>query len=558
MTEQELAISCARGDRTAQQELYEQYGSRILALCRRYAADPADAEDLMQDSFIKIFRVIGRFQWTRPGSLYSWMARITINLAFDSAKRRRSLARQLVDVDDLKEDIPEETVHEDTASVPLNVLWEMIGALPEGYRTVFTLYTIDGLSHREIADLLRIKEKSSSASLSRARSMLSTAVRQYWMDQEDGSSPDGWSQILRKMRRASALRGLMLTIALLIPAVSLMLWQDYSHRTDGHSSDIPLIAWNPEYEILIDIIPAPAVILKNSPVMNSGSTPARDEGYIHLETTMIQEDTINASSTEKGETHKHAAKDTTYYPSDHIWSSSPEQPDRSGRRFTFSFKAGSGTNRRNSKVSLTSTPYIAALTFMNSVSPGMLPDAKANSSNAVTWYHDNYVSVPSLDENQFTSGSTNSYHHGLPVTFGLSARMNMNNRMGMESGIEYTWLHSNVDTSVGRLEQNLHFIGIPLRLDTRICSWNGLDMYLGAGIKAEKCINASLGKINCEERRLQWSADAFAGAQYRISNRSFLYFQPELSYYFTKTDLITYRTENPLTFSLNVGLRFDL
>ena len=141
MTEQELAISCARGDRKAQRELYEQYGSRILALCRRYAADPADAEDLMQDSFIKIFRVIGRFQWTRPGSLYSWMARIAINLAFDSAKRRRSLARQLVDVNDLKEDIPEETVYDETASVPLDVLWEMIGALPEGYRTVFTLST---------------------------------------------------------------------------------------------------------------------------------------------------------------------------------------------------------------------------------------------------------------------------------------------------------------------------------------------------------------------------------------------------------------------------------
>ncbi|MBR2065196.1 MAG: sigma-70 family RNA polymerase sigma factor [Bacteroidales bacterium] len=558
MTEQELAISCARGDRKAQRELYEQYGSRILALCRRYAADPADAEDLMQDSFIKIFRVIGRFQWTRPGSLYSWMARIAINLAFDSAKRRRSLARQLVDVNDLKEDIPEETVYDETASVPLDVLWEMIGALPEGYRTVFTLYTIDGLSHREIADLLRIKEKSSSASLSRARSMLSTAVRQYWMDQEDGSSPDGWSQILRKMRRASALRGLMLTIALLIPAVSLMLWHDYSHRTDVHSSDIPLIAWNPESEILIDIFPAPAVILKNSPVQSSGSTPVRNEGYIHRETFVIQEDTISASSTERRDTYKHAAKDTAYYPSDHIWSSSPKQSDRYGRRFTFSLKAGSGTYRRNSKVSLASTPYIAALTFMNSVSPGMLPDVKANSSNAIPWYLQNYVSMPPAYDNQFTSNSANSYHHGLPVTFGLSARMNMNNRMGMESGIEYTWLHSNVDTSVGRLEQNLHFIGIPLRLDTRICSWNGLDMYLGAGIKAEKCINASLGKVSCEERRLQWSADAFAGAQYRISNRSHLYFQPELSYYFTKTDLITYRTENPLTFSLNIGLRFDL
>ena len=69
MDEQELARRCVRGDNTARRELYETYGSRVLALCRRYAADAADAEDLMQDAFVKIFRVIGRFRWTRPGSL---------------------------------------------------------------------------------------------------------------------------------------------------------------------------------------------------------------------------------------------------------------------------------------------------------------------------------------------------------------------------------------------------------------------------------------------------------------------------------------------------------
>ena len=82
MDERELAIRCARGDNTARRELYETYGSRLLALCRRYARDAAEAEDLMQDAFVKIFRVIGRFRWTRPGSLYSWMARVALNLAF--------------------------------------------------------------------------------------------------------------------------------------------------------------------------------------------------------------------------------------------------------------------------------------------------------------------------------------------------------------------------------------------------------------------------------------------------------------------------------------------
>ena len=174
MEEQELVLRCARKDKTAQRELYLQYRSRILALCRRYADNPADAEDLMQDAFIKIFKSIGNFKWTRPGSLYSWMSRISLNLAFDTAKLRRRLASQLVDIDNMESDISEEPAYDETASVPSDVLNEMIGSLPEGYRTVFRLYCIDGLSHREIGDLLGIKEKSSSASLSPGSAVFST------------------------------------------------------------------------------------------------------------------------------------------------------------------------------------------------------------------------------------------------------------------------------------------------------------------------------------------------------------------------------------------------
>ena len=179
MDEQELAIRCARGDGAARRELYETYGSRLLALCRRYAVDAAEAEDLMQDAFVKIFRVIGRFRWSRPGSLYSWMARVALNLAFDSAKKRRRLALQLGNVEELAGELPDEPDYVETLSVPAEVLQEMIAALPEGYRTVFTLYCIDELSHKEIAALLGIREKSSSANLARARASLARSIRQY-------------------------------------------------------------------------------------------------------------------------------------------------------------------------------------------------------------------------------------------------------------------------------------------------------------------------------------------------------------------------------------------
>ena len=179
MDEQELASRCHRGDNAARRELYETYGSRLLSLCRRYAVDAADAEDLMQDAFVKLFRVIGRFRWTRPGSLYSWMARVALNLAFDSARARKRIARELVDADTLKGEPVDEPDYEQAASVPAETIRRMIADLPDGYRTVFELYCFEELSHKEIADLLGIKEKSSSASLARARALLARAVRQY-------------------------------------------------------------------------------------------------------------------------------------------------------------------------------------------------------------------------------------------------------------------------------------------------------------------------------------------------------------------------------------------
>lgn len=179
MTEQELAIRCARGDDEARKELYMTYSSRLLSLCRRYADNAAEAEDMMQDAFIKIFSVIGRFVWTRPGSLYSWMARVALNQAFDSARKRRRLAGGMMDIEVLPDVPSDEPDYDEAAAVPFDELQKMIAALPEGCQTIFKLYCIDGLSHKEIASLLDIKEKSSSSGLARARALLARAIRKY-------------------------------------------------------------------------------------------------------------------------------------------------------------------------------------------------------------------------------------------------------------------------------------------------------------------------------------------------------------------------------------------
>ena len=179
MNEIELASACARGDNRAREELYNTYSPRLLALCMRYATDRSAAEDLMQDAFIKIFKVIRKFRWQRPGSLYSWMSRVTLNLCFDSMKKRRRLAALLAEAEGL-ERIPEEPPdYDEAAAIPAERLRAMVEELPEGYRTVFKLHCLEGLSHKEIASLLGIKENSASSNLARARVILSNKVKAY-------------------------------------------------------------------------------------------------------------------------------------------------------------------------------------------------------------------------------------------------------------------------------------------------------------------------------------------------------------------------------------------
>ena len=150
------------------------------------------------------------------------------------------------------------------------------------------------------------------------------------------------------------------------------------------------------------------------------------------------------------------------------------------------------------------------------------------------------------------------YRHDLPLHFGLLSKVGLLPLLGVESGVEYTYLHSVADSYTGTLDQRLHFIGVPVRLDARLWSNRLLDVYAALGGKAEKCVSASIGRIHCDEPRLQWSAGLAGGIRYRIWDKVSLYIQPELSWYFTETDLITYRTDNPLSFSLNAGFSFDL
>jgi len=170
----ELAKLCARGDEKARKELYTRYAGSLYALCIRYVGDRELARDLMHDSMIKVFDTIGKYRPT--GTLKSWVSRVTVNLVIDHLRRSRHF--EMTSLDERQEKIPE-PAKEDMRYVPKEELMSMVGRLPETKRVIFNLFCVEGYSHKDIAAMLGIKEKTSSSLLFKAREQLAAEVREY-------------------------------------------------------------------------------------------------------------------------------------------------------------------------------------------------------------------------------------------------------------------------------------------------------------------------------------------------------------------------------------------
>lgn len=164
------------GDNTATEWIYRKHVRYLSALCSRYITEDEDIKDVLQESFIKIFTSLDSFEYRGEGSLKAWMAKITLN---ETLKFVRNNSRLPIDsIDDKDTNIADGDSME-TEDIPTDVLHRFIRELPDGYRTVFNLYVIDDKSHKEIAQLLGIKENTSASQLHKAKSMLAQKIKHY-------------------------------------------------------------------------------------------------------------------------------------------------------------------------------------------------------------------------------------------------------------------------------------------------------------------------------------------------------------------------------------------
>ena len=173
--EQRLTKRLQDGNKAAAREFYALYADYLAGVCSRYIVNEEDQKDVFQESFIKIFSNIGQFTYRGEGSLKAWAARIVVNesLKFLRSGHQHELIPLDTDIADNEEDDPP------IDDIPPDAIMEMLGRLPTGYRTVFNLFVFEDRSHKEIADLLGIKENSSASQLHRAKNMLARMIKEY-------------------------------------------------------------------------------------------------------------------------------------------------------------------------------------------------------------------------------------------------------------------------------------------------------------------------------------------------------------------------------------------
>jgi RNA polymerase sigma factor (sigma-70 family) len=174
LTEEELIKGCIQNNQHCQRLLFEKYAGKMMSLCLRFSNHQQEAQDILQEGFIKIFSYIHQYKF--EGSIEGWMRRVFVTIAIRQLNKRKI---NFIDIDKIDNDTT--TINPSILSkISENEIHELIRKLPDGYRLVFNLHIIEGYTHDEIAGMLGIQPSTSRTQLLKARKMLKALIsKQY-------------------------------------------------------------------------------------------------------------------------------------------------------------------------------------------------------------------------------------------------------------------------------------------------------------------------------------------------------------------------------------------
>lgn len=175
-----IVDACVRGDHMSQETLFKAFYGKMLAVCMRYSKDREEANDIVQEGFIKVFKKLKDFE--KKGSLEGWIRRIMVNTALDFIRKRKDFVyddeRELL-IEDLPDDPFDDKDFKDLVNLKAEIIINLLQQLSPAYRTVFNLYVIENMTHQEIAEYLNISVGTSKSNLAKAKLKLKKMVDNY-------------------------------------------------------------------------------------------------------------------------------------------------------------------------------------------------------------------------------------------------------------------------------------------------------------------------------------------------------------------------------------------
>lgn len=565
-----LIERCRQGDKDALGELYKAYAQRMRGVCWRYFSDKQTVEDVLHDAFVIIFTSFDKLRDVERAE--AWMTAITRNVASKCKDHLKSLPT--VSFDETSEAKLSATENEeiDVKGIPLNEVVRMVDRLPDGYGQVFRLSVFEGLSHKEIADILGIESHSSSSQLSRAKKMLRKMMRQYWV--------------------AVLLLLLMPLTFLLIrksdtaisnndkPTVAKLKEGKNVHRSLSKESEK-----EPVQEPMIVHLPVQRATTIATETLPSQIAQAVDSIMVDTLSNMVaQEQAVN--DTISNDTTKAIRK--VELPQYDIANLFPEKPTITTNNKKWSVQlAYAGQfdeqNRYNQQFSYKPTPSNVQSdpsgyepTIPSSIDNwtdyaiylANNPDAASAKTRSVIMHIAlNNASRPDEDKILRTS------HHQMPVTWSLALKYRLNSLFGLESGLNYSRMTSNfemgADGNAIHEKQTIHYLGIPMKGIYNMYGGKQWGIYGSFGLTTEIPVHSTIysdfylnGKYETSDKTTihapwQFSTTFGLGLQYHLTPNVGLFAEPSLQYYIPMdTEFETYRTEHPFTLSLPLGIRF--
>lgn len=551
-----LIERCRQGDADALGELYKTYAQRMRGVCRRYVSDEETISDVLHDSFVIIFTSFDKLRDDRKAE--TWMMSITRNVA---SKYKDHLAKmtfvQLEDAEQLQ--APE--VENEVRGVPLEDVMQLVDRLPEGYGQVFRLSVFEGMSHKEIADMLGIEPHSSSSQLARAKKMLRKMMQQYWV------------------------AGLLL---LLVPVTFFLLRKGDSAVKD----EKPVVAKQKETP-------------KESPKESPTDQP-QEPVIVHLpvhRTTVIATDTLQSVIAQAVDSVQSDTLSNIIAQEQIIPDTIATDTTKAIRKVEIphyditDLRHDKSKNRNDWHLALAyaGNPQRDMSRTDNYMTMPTLSGSMTRSTKLYNWgdYMDyvmanapmmdsvsasNMRHVAIINSNHPQDPLTETKRHERPLTLQLSLSRQLNSHWSLATGLSYTRMKStfesgNENTIIQRT-QRLHYLGIPLKLGYRVVGGNRWNLYTTGGVQLDIPVSARLttqyiyggsyapiGNSPDIDATIsapwQWSVGVGIGAQCQIVPHLNVYLEPSLNYFIpTSTDIESYRTEHPFDLSLPFGIRF--